>query len=53
MMSADTRDALTYWVLVCAFVLFALAACGVQPKRINLIAAGLACVVLGILFGFQ
>jgi hypothetical protein len=39
-------------LLIAAFILFALAAFGVPiPPRFNLIAAGLACWVLGILLG--
>jgi hypothetical protein len=42
---------LTTILLVAAFVLFVLAACGVASGRINLIAAGLACWVAARLFG--
>jgi len=37
---------LTLVLLIAAFILFCLAAGGVAPSRINLVAAGLACWVL-------
>lgn len=37
-------------LLVFAFVLFVIAACGVNSGRWNLIAAGLACCVLSVLW---
>lgn len=36
-------------LLVFAFVLFVVAACGVSHPRINLLAAGLACWVLSVI----
>jgi hypothetical protein len=37
---------LTMILLIAAFILFVLAACGVSGGRVNLLAAGLACWVL-------
>jgi hypothetical protein len=36
-------------LLIAAFILFILASCGVNSGRVNLIAAGLACVTLSLL----
>lgn len=35
--------------LILAFILFVLATCGVNSGKVNLIAAGLACVTLSLL----
>jgi hypothetical protein len=40
---------LTLILLVAALVLFVVAAFGVAPARLNLVAIGLACWVLGVI----